>query len=154
MIAKVICIWFPIAFCFGQSTTFDVCSATLGHLRGTLTLRGTGMLSRGMVSAGATVLFDYTCSLATANGFVLPSAVFVETSTFAEPRLEARFRELKPRSVFQALVRGRLECAEPFKVQRGDDGDIIGGNGFGPLHLYRCRMLEARFLALYIVDSD
>jgi hypothetical protein len=149
MSARIIVYLLVIAPIFGQTAVSDVCTAAKADKSRDMTVRGTGMLSRGRA-----ILFDYTCPLGSGNGFVLPTAVLVEEPSFAEPAIEARFRLLKNNSLFQALLQGHLECADPFQVQKGDDGDIIGANGYGHLNLYRCRMRAARILMFHIVDTN
>src|SRR3954447_5970320 len=131
---------------FCQTAVWDVCTATNTGKSHTVRLRGTGTIE------GSAILFDYSCPAGTGNDFVLPSAVIVEKATFAGSVIAARFKSLTRTSLYQAVIEGRLECAPAFKIEKADDGDIIGANGFGPLTLYRCRMREGRFLLLHVLD--
>jgi hypothetical protein len=137
---------FLLALFFGASgrpvTVCDIRSP-----KGTVTIRGVGG-----ISGDGIVLFDYTCPLATANGFVLPRSVLINRGD--APQQDPRFSSLKGGDIFQAVIRGEIECREPMSYRRSDDGDIVNGTGFGSLGLFNCRMKNVRVEALHSLSDE
>lgn len=123
-------------------TVCDIHSA-----KGRVTIRGVG----GQFRDGP-VLFDYTCPLATANGFVLPRSILIDNHD--DSPQDQHSAELKDSVLFQAVIEGDIECREPMTIQRSDDGDIVGGNGFGSLGLFNCRMKKVRVKVIYSLSDE
>jgi len=142
-------IWTSMLLMQIQSGTVDVCSA-VQISTAQVSIRGTG----GKSSREGPILFDYTCPAATAEDFVLPTVVLVDTPKFSTQEIAEIFRNLSEKSVYQAVIEGRLECRARFTVKRSDDGDIVAGNGFGTLGLYRCRMTVGNFLVLHVIKAE
>lgn len=136
-------------FLYSGQNTVDVCSVSNIKSSQAVYLRGTG----GKSPEGP-LLFDYTCPAGSGNDFVLPTVVLLGSPTFDSPELKERFRLLSEKSIFQAIVSGRLECQKSFKIGKSDDGDIVYGNGYGPSSLYKCRMRESRFVMLHKIDTE
>lgn len=110
-------------------------------------IRGLGGLSNN-----GPVLIDYTCPLATANGFILPRSILIDEGGTSQP--DPRFSKLRGGEIFQAVIEGEIECREPMSYKRSDDGDIVGGNGFGSLGLFSCRMRNVRIKAMHSLSDE
>jgi hypothetical protein len=112
-----------------------------------VTIRGVGG-----ISTDGPVLLDYTCPLATANGFVLPRSVLIDGGDASQR--DPHFSSLKGDDIFQAVIEGEIECREPMSYRRSDDGDIVGGTGFGSLGLFNCRMKHVRVKAWHSLSDE
>lgn len=129
--------------------TMDVCEAVRLERSEVAEIRGTGARSRV-----GTFLFDFTCSLGTGNDFTLPAGIMIESPTFSTQAISEEFRDVKKPSLFQARVKGKLECRSPFIIYYSDDGDIGGANGFGPIGLYPCRLLNPEILYFHKIKHE
>ncbi len=137
-------------FLLQGSTTesvLDVCAASQSARARVVTLRGTGGFSRDGPS-----LIDYTCPVAVTGDFTLPSTVLIDIREFADQAMQDRFRDLARKAIFQAVVRGILECRHPLRVERSDDGDITSANGYGFNGLHKCRLRDARLLQVHALE--
>ena len=132
----------------GAAQTIDVCSGAELTQSGIITMRGTGGISRE-----GTMLFDYTCPVGEGNGFTLPTVVLIVTPAFADQAIAKQFQALPNETVYQARVEGRLECRNPLRLRRSDDGDIVSGSGYGELGLYKCVLRDARILSLRVIGA-
>jgi hypothetical protein len=83
----------------------------------------------------------------------MPTVVLVETPKFSSPMSEAEARNLSEKEVYQGLIEGTLQCRDPFRVSKSDDGDITSGNGYGVLGLYRCRMTNGTFSIFHVLET-
>ncbi len=132
---------------FAAAPLLEVCAASRSARPRVVSVRGTGGFSRD-----GPALIDYTCPVAAAGGFTLPSTVLLEIRQFADEATQNRFRDLSRKTIFQAVVRGTLECREPLRVERSDDGDITSANGYGFNGLHKCRMRDARLLLVHALE--
>src|SRR5512143_3650879 len=109
-----------------RSQTADLCTAAQVRQPRVVILRAAG----GKSSEGP-VLVDYTCPLGKGNDFVLATVALVPNPKFSDPAEAEEVRSLNEKAVFQTIVEGRLECRNPLKLEKSDDGDIVSGNGYG-----------------------
>jgi hypothetical protein len=125
----------------------NICAVSQSPASRLVSLRGTG----GKSGRDA-VFVNYTCSVATTSDFTLPTTVLLNIRGFKDAETARRFQSLSVKTIFQAIVRGIIECRHPLKLRRSDDGDIVGGNGYGENGLYKCRMTNARLLDLFVLE--
>jgi len=122
----------------------DACD--IRTVRGKVMVRGFGG-----ISSDGPILFDYTCPLVASNGFVLARSILIEERD-GSPK-DPHFVSLKSGDLFQAVIEGEIECRQPMSYGRSDDGDIVGGNGFGSLGLLNCRMKSAHVKTIYSLSE-
>jgi hypothetical protein len=132
---------------FFADTDRPIAVCDIRSQRGRVTIRGVGGISRD-----GPALCDYTCPLSTDKGFVLPRSVLIVTGDVLQQ--DPHLSRLKVGDIFQAVIEGQIECREPMSYRRSDDGEIVGGSGFGSLGLFNCRMKNVRVRAMHSLSDE
>lgn len=107
------------------------------------------------------VIGDATCPvISTKEGRQVPGMILVQIESFASERIQnqymrlTRLRDIKSVPLLQVVVRGMLECKPNMQFEISDDGaDIVGGAGYGPYGLIKCRLNHAELLVLEQLDA-